>query len=212
MIVLCRNYAVGVAITMKLHFKTNEKMDNASAPVVVSDEYPCLSILLPILEEEYRQEKARTDRIDNKAMALLTIIIALITVYVPIFPFEKFGEFYSNSTMCCIVPYIFSLFLLLGVIAIFLAIRSAKKLTEVYKPTEFQAINIKLLNSNEKLSYNPPTQFQLEVIDHYQSIILANSEINSQKAKVLCDQFKNVILIFALLSASAIGAIICIGI
>lgn len=197
---------------MELHFKTNRKTDNASTPIAVPDEYPCLSILLPILEEEYRQEKARTERIDNKAMALLTIIIALITVYVPIFPFEDFGEFYSKSTMCCIVPYIFSLFLLMGVIAIFLAIRSAKKLTEVYKPTEFQAVNIELLNSNEKLSCNPPTQFQLEVIDHYQSIVLANSKINSQKAQVLSDQFKNVIIIFALLSVSAIGTLICIGI
>lgn len=197
---------------MELHFKTNGKTDNTIAPVAVPDEYPCLSILLPILEEEYRQEKARTERIDNKAMALLTIIIALITVYVPIFPFEKFAEFYSKITMCCIVPCIFSLFLLLGVIAIFLAIHSAKKLTEVYKPTEFQAVNIELLNNNEKLSCNPPTQFQLEVIDHYQSIVLANSKINSQKAQVLSDQFKNAIIIFALLSVSAIGTLICIGI
>jgi len=133
-------------------------------------------------------------------------------VYVPIFPFDKFIEFYSKSPTCCLVSCIFSLFLLLGLIAILLAIYSAKKLTEVYKPTEFQAVNIELLNNNEKLSYNPPTQFQLEVIEHYQSIVLANATINSQKAQVLSDQIKNAITIFSLLSVSAIGILICIGI
>ena len=197
---------------MELHFKTNKKNDNESAPVVVPDEFPCLSILLPILEDEYRQEKARTERIDNKAMALLTIIIALITVYVPIFPFEKFAELYAKSSSCYILPFIFSLFLLLGIVAIILDIHSAIKLTEVYKPTEFQAVNIELLNSNEKLCCNPATPFQLEVIEHYQSIILANSKINSQKAQVLSDQFRNAIIIFVLLSVSAIGTLICTGI
>lgn len=197
---------------MELHFKTSGKHNSESCPEVLPEEFPCLPIFLSILENEYNQEKARTERIDNKSMALLTIIVALITVYVPIFPFEKFAELYSTATTCCIVPFIFSAFLAVGIVAIILAICSTKKLTEIYKPTEFQAINIAMLNSNEKLSNNPATPFQVELIEHYQSIISANSKINSQKAKILSDQFKIAIIVFVLLSISATGTLICIGI
>lgn len=179
---------------MEFHFKTNSKTSNENTSPASSEEFPCPAIFLPILENEYNQERTRTERIDNKAMALLTIIIALITVYVPIFPFKDLVQFYSNNAAHCMVLSLFSLFPAMGMGAILLAISSARKLTAIYKPTKFQAVNIELLNSNEKLSQNPVTPFQLEIIDHYQSIILSNSKINSQKAEILNKQFKNAII------------------
>lgn len=203
---------------MELHFKANLK--NISNPQnsteqntsASPDEYPCLSIFLPILQSEYEQERARTDRIDNKAMALLTIIIALITVYVPIFPFDKLAVFYSTPRDCPTLLIVISVFLLLAVAAIILAIHSAKKLIDIYKPKEYQAVNIELLNNNEKLSLNPAAKFQMELIDHYQAIILSNSKVNSDKSAILNKQFLKTIIIFGLLSVSAAGTLICIGI
>lgn len=202
---------------MELHFKANlknvassqnEAEQKASAQF---DEYPCLSIFLPIIQSEYEQERARTDRIDNKAMALLTIIIALITVYVPIFPFDRLANFYSTPIDCPTLSIIISVFLLLAVTAVILAIHSAKKLIDIYKPKEYQAVNIELLNDNEKLSLNPATKFQMELIDHYQAIILGNSKVNSDKSDILNKQFLKTIIIFGLLSVSAAGTLICIG-
>ena len=103
---------------MEVTFKVSRDNNQGKAITEAPDEYPCLSIFLPILENEYREEKARTDRIDNKAITLLTIIIALITVYVPIFPFKDFAGVYSQSNKCCVIFCAFSLFLLLGIIAI----------------------------------------------------------------------------------------------
>lgn len=203
---------------MELHFKTNLKnVTNPQSDVeqevsASPDEYPCLSIFLPILQSEYEQEQERTDRIDNKAMALLTIIIALITVYVPIFPFDKLAAFYSTPRDCPTLSIITSVFLLLAVVAIILAIHSAKRLIDIYKPKEYQAVNIELLNNDEKLSQNPAVKFQMELIDHYQSIILGNSKVNSDKSDVLSKQFFKTIIIFGLLSVSAVGMLICIGI
>lgn len=174
-------------------------------------EFPCLSIFLPIIESEYEQEKARTERLDSKSMALLTIIIALITIYVPIYPFNKIVLFYSKSRVCLTIPVIFSLFILLGVVAIGIAVYSANKLIEVYKIKEFQAVNIEQFNSNEKLGYKQAARFQLELIDHYQSIILANSEINTRKAEILNKQFRNVVIIFVLLTLSAVGTLVGIA-
>lgn len=203
---------------MELHFKAtmknianNQDHSEQGANALV-DEYPCLSLFLPILQSEYEQERARTDRIDNKAMALLTIIIALITVYVPIFPFDKLAELYLTGRDCPTLLIIISVFLLLAVVAIILAIHSAKKLIDIYKPKEYQAVNIELLSSTEKLSLNPATKFQMELIDHYQAIIIGNSKINSDKSNMLSKQFLKAIIIFGLLSVSAVGTLICIGI
>lgn len=197
---------------MEVSFKVGRDNNQGKAITEAPDEYPCLSIFLPILENEYREEKARTDRIDNKAITLLTIIIALITVYVPIFPFKDFAGVYSQSNKCCVIFCVFSLFLLLGIIAIILAIYSAKKVTDIFKPTEYPAVNFEYFGTAEKLSSNPVHSFQISLIDHYQSIILSSSKINAQKAEVLKKQFINVIVIFLLLSISAIGTLICAGI
>lgn len=203
---------------MELHIKANLKNsqnaeNNTEQKVSVqSDEYPCLSIFLPILQSEYEQERLRTERIDNKTMGLLTIIIALITIYVPIFPFDKFAKFYSVQRNCPTLPIVLSVLLLLGVIAIILAIHSAKKLIDIYKPMQFQTVNIELLNTNEKLSQNPATRFQIELIEHYQAITLSNSKVNYHKADVLGKQFLKTIIIFVLLSVSVTGTLICIGI
>lgn len=202
---------------MELHFKANLKnvanpQNSVEQTVNASfDEYPCLSIFLSIIQSEYEQERVRTDRIDNKAMALLTIIIALITVYVPIFPFDKLVDFYSAPRDCPTLLIIISVFLLFAVMAVILAIHSAKQLIDIYKPKEYQAVNIELLNDNEKLSQNPATKFQLELIDHYQTIILGNSKMNSGKTDILNKQFLKTIIIFGLLSVSAAGTLICIG-
>lgn len=196
---------------MKFHFC--EKNKEAEPQTLQQDhfEFPCLSIFLPIVESEYEQEKVRTERLDNKAMALLTIIIALITVYVPIYPFDKIVGFYLKSRVCYTIPIVFSFFVLMGIIAIGIAVYSANKLIEIYRIKEFQAVNIEQFNSNEKLGYQQVARFQLELIDHYQSIILVNSGINSKKAENLNKQFRNVVIIFVLLTLSAIGTLIGIG-
>lgn len=199
-------------MNMEFRFKATMQKDAESQISASSDEFPCLDIFLPILQNEYEQEKFRSERIDNKAIALLTAIIALITVYVPIYPFEKLACFYSRTWECLTLPLVLSFFLLLGFVALCIAIHCTAKLTEIYKPTHYQAVNISLLNSNEKLGVNPPYTFQLELIDHYHSIIIANSQINSSKSDKLSQQFKKAILIFILLSISAIGTLTCISI
>lgn len=195
---------------MELHLKTDSKSSTTKPPD--PSEFPCIPVLLQILMSEYDQERLRAERIDSKTMGLLTIIVALITIYVPIFPFSDFAAVYSKWKTCTIVPFFFSVFILLGVAAILLAIYSVRKLVDAYKTKVYQAVNIANFNSNQKLSQSTAAPFQLELIDHYQSIILENSNINANKAETIDKQFQNVMIIFALLSISAIGTLICKGI
>ena len=51
---------------MELHIKTNKCNQVSSSPP--KEELPCIPILLSILMGEYEQERARSERIDNKAI------------------------------------------------------------------------------------------------------------------------------------------------
>ena len=44
------------------------------------------SIAVQVMMDEYTKERERGGILDNKAVALITILIALITVYLPIIP------------------------------------------------------------------------------------------------------------------------------
>lgn len=173
-------------------------------------EFPCPSVLLSIMESEYAEESSRTEQLDNKAMSLLTVIIALITVYVPIFPLDKIVDFYSRQHSSLLIPILFSVFMAMGITALFIAIITSFKLISVYTVKNYQAVNIKHFNSNEKLGQIQITKFQIELIDHYQSIILNNAVINQDKAKLLSRQYKKIITIFILLSISAVATLILI--
>lgn len=194
---------------MELHLKTNR--ENPVPDSINQPEFPCIPILLQMLMAEYDQEKSRTERIDSKLMGLLTIIVALITVYVPIFPFSDFAQVYSKWKTCAIIPFIFSLLILSGIAAIIIAIRSVYTLVGAYKTKDYRSVDIVNFNTNKKLGEPTTDSFQLELIDHYQNIILENSKINANKAKTLDQQFQNIMVIFILLSISSIGALICTG-
>ena len=195
---------------MELYIRTNKCEENSNDSQ--KDELPCIPILLSILMMEYEQERTRSERIDNIAIGLLTVIIALVTVYVPIFPFEEITNIFSKFKICSAMTVIFSLLLLAGLVAAFLAVCSSRNLIEVYKTREYRAVNMQAFNTNEKLAQTTADGFQVDLIDHYQSIILENSKINTDKAKILGDQFRNVIIIFTLLSISAVGSLVISGI
>lgn len=176
----------------------------------IKKDLPCPSVMLPLIENEYAEERSRAERLDNKASALLTVIIALITVYVPIFPFDRFVDLYAKSRDCPTIPLLFTFFVLIAVIAFIVAIISTMKLIEIHKPKPYQAVNLTHFSNIDKLSEKQVSQFQTELIYHYKDIIQANSMINQEKAETLNKQYRNVIIIFTLLSISAIGTLICI--
>lgn len=176
-----------------------------------TNDIPCPAVLLSIVENEYTEERTRAERLDNKVSALLTVIIALITIYVPIFPFERFIEFYSKPRACFTIPIVFSLFVMMALTSIVIAIISTMKLIDIHKAKNYKAVDFSHFNTNEKLAYKEVARYQIELIDHYQSIILANSAINQEKATALNSQYRNAIIVFILLSFSAIGTLIFIN-
>ncbi|HIW15878.1 MAG TPA: hypothetical protein H9689_00280 [Firmicutes bacterium] len=176
-----------------------------------STKYPNPPIFLSILESEYQQEKVIADRIDNKSIALVTIILALITVYIPLIKYKELIKIFFSCDNCLLFAFCL-LFTFVGAFALCLAIYTVVKLVSIYRPQNYSAVNIEALDNNELLAVAPATRFQMELISHYKEIILSNSKVNSDKAHVLQKQAKNTILVFLLFSIYAIGTQICIGI
>lgn len=196
---------------MKTNSKTKSKNKSNKSSDNLEDSLPCLSIFLSVIQNEYEQEKARTDRIDGKIISLMTIIVALITIYIPIFPFGQLYEFYNKERECLTMPIVFSLFLLIGIIAILLSMYSLTQLVQAYKAKKYKAIDIIEFNNNNYLYHKTTYNFELSLIEHYQNIILFNSNVNTEKTIILNKQFKNIIIIFAMLSVSSIFTTIFVG-
>lgn len=196
---------------MKTNSKTKSKNESNKNSDNLENSLPCLSIFLSVVQNEYEQEKARTDRIDGKIISLMTIIVALITVYIPIFPFSQLYQFYNQERNCFTIPIVFSLFLLMGIIAILLSMYSLMQLVQAYKAKKYKAIDIVEFNNNNYLHHKTTYNFELSLIEHYQKIILFNSNFNTEKTIILNKQFKNAIIIFAMLSVSSIFTTIFVG-
>lgn len=189
---------------MEMSLKTGR-----SDPVTIKEEFPCLPVFLHTLETEYQLERTRAERLDGKAMGLMTVILALITVYVPIFPLNDCAKVYTAGH--CGATVFFSLFLLAGLFGIGKAIYSAHRVIGVYRTQEYQGVDIEVLNADEKLGQERADKYHMDTIGQYRAAILKNGKINDGKAAALSAEFGNVIWIFILLSVSAIGMLICVG-
>ena len=56
------------------------------------------SSALPTMVDEYTKERERAGILDNKAISLITILIALLTVYIPLISFDTIYNAYLNGS------------------------------------------------------------------------------------------------------------------
>lgn len=50
------------------------------------------------MADEYTKERERASILDNKSISLITVLIALLTVYIPLIPFETIYSTYLNGS------------------------------------------------------------------------------------------------------------------
>ncbi len=171
--------------------------------------YPSAAIMLKISMDEYAKEKERSNIIDNKANAFISVIIAIITLYIPIIPFSKlkwaYSEFAKTGIVCVtIVLCVIVVSLVLMIIA-FINLYNSFKLQPFYR-VDFGNLNdVSLLQQSENI-------VKKGLIDHYNTILVGNAEINNKKAQKVSVGLKYSIISFLLLSLSTISLIIIWGV
>lgn len=153
------------------------------------------------MADEYTKERERASILDNKSISLITVLIALLTVYIPLIPFETIYSTYLNGS-----KNEFSLVFLavLMLIASFVVTAiSFTKLIKTIRLQEYRKADIDMICKEDYLKYDKDVM-EKALCEHYQELIHYNSKINEDKVKNLSGCFSMVSIVFFLLLISTV--------
>lgn len=181
-----------------------QKIDNDTTEKPSSNEikYPSSSILLEICKDEYTKEKERATNFETKAGLFLTGIIALITIYLDIIPFQKISSnlLTAADNITIIFTTIYCLLLLLAFIFIIL---SFFHFTCVLDSQKYMRVEYDNLNC-EQNNMAAPDLVMYAMNQHYYQILKHNTSINNKKANKFSLGIKFTLIAFILLIISTI--------
>ncbi len=136
-------------------------------------------VALPIFMDEYSKECDRKNVIENKINTLLTIEIAILTVFIPIVPFEciktylfdNCNDITITATIACV---------LLGISIVMMAVAFGILMSAVSIQT-YSKVDINELDLEDNLKQDA-NSVEKGICDHYKTITLENSNLNDKKA------------------------------
>lgn len=170
-----------------------------------TDIYKSSELILNIYMDEYSKERDRSERFDNKAGLFVTALIALLTIYIQIIPFEKIKSSYENSHRVIVL----TVFIVILVVAIVFFIISFIMFIISLLSREYQKVNIDDLKKCEENSERPDIMaFALN--QHYAKIIDHNRDVTNKKFKYCQNAIIFTLITFLLLLISTIGIFIII--
>lgn len=141
-------------------------------------EFISSEILLNMVMDEYAKERERTNALDNKASFFMTILTAVGTIFVPIFPFGKLRYLVTHSSD--IQANIVVDMLIVAVFALSFLIMAFLSLYEAYKLTDFKRPSLKCID-DEIIHKARKDQVKKGLCDHYKTVVDYNIAVNNQK-------------------------------
>lgn len=156
---------------------------------------------LPTMMDEYTKERERAGILDNKAIALITMLLALLTVYIPVIPFNEMKELLKTSTRIQHTMVVITLILLS--IALVMAGITFFELINTIKLQAYTKVDIDKVCQDDYLK-SPKAVMEYALCDHYKEIIHHNSEINDTKANRIKCCFTWITVTFFLLLISTL--------
>ena len=173
-----------------------------------SKSFPAASILLEMVKDEYSKERERAVALDNKASFFITLIVAVVTIFVPIIPLSRILGFYRTADCSC--KCIVSIELFAIVIAFFLLVVAFRQFYNAYKIANYKRPDIKVVDDTRFL-VQPEEIVTRGMCEHYKEIVEFNVEIVADK----CDKINSGVMYcgfgFAVLIISTIALIITVG-
>lgn len=136
-------------------------------------------IALQVFIDEYSKECERKTAIDNKIISLLALEIAILTIFIPIIPFENI-KLYFNNNRSIIIGMATIACMLLAISLIIMAV-SFGILMITINVKLYHKVDIVELDSEQNLKQDA-NSVEKGLCDHYKTIILQNSQINDNKA------------------------------
>ena len=134
---------------------------------------------LPVFIDEYSKECDRKAGIENKVISLVTIEIAILTIFVPIIPFGSITKYLSCDNNYIVMVTTIAC-MCLGISFIMMAVSFVVLMSAVNIQT-YSKVNIEELDLDENLTQDV-NSVEKGLCDHYKEITLANSSLNDKKA------------------------------
>lgn len=185
--------------------ENNEYSSESNADINI---YPSAAIMLEISKDEYDKERERTNNLDNKANIFMSAIIAIITLYIPIIPFQDLKKIYSASSKESII--LVTICICILSVAFISLIMAFYNLYKSFSLKPYNRVNFENLNDEQILLQNQ-NSVERGLLNHYNTIIQNNAQINDDKANRLTVGIKYSIICFSLVSIATISLLIIIG-
>lgn len=182
----------------KKHKNKHETLTEINASQIL---FQSASSALTTMIDEYTKERERGSILDNKSSSLITILIALTTVYVPIIPFNTIISKFLCGTKYELAV-VFLAVIMLSVSFVITAI-SFNKLIGTVRLQGYRKADIDKICEEDKLKCDKDVM-EKALCEHYKQLIHYNSEINNDKAKKLGGCFNMISIVFFLLLASTV--------
>lgn len=171
-------------------------------------EFRSSGILLQMAKEEYAAEENRASGLDGKASFFITVIIAVATIFIPIIPFNKLPNIFTNGE--CSQKWLTGIFLAGVLIAFVLLIIAFKYLYDAYKLKDYKRPSLECIDT-ESYHIIPNDQLNKGLCTHYKGIVDKNVETNNNKANSVKVGIRLCGIGFLILMAATIGILIVIG-
>lgn len=153
------------------------------------------------MKNEYTKERERSGILDNKAIAILTVLLAILTLYIPMIPFDKITWVIGNGT--CEQRMVLLLAAILLVSALVISIVEMYYLIRALRLRTFLRVNIDALIVDEALKANRDV-VERGLVQHYYQLIIHNSNVNDAKGENVQKAFLGLIAVFVLMMTATI--------
>ena len=178
--------------------KKHRTSTETNAPQII---FQSASSALPTMADEYTKERERASILDNKSTSLITVLIALLTVYIPLIPFETIYNTYLNGSKNEFALVFLAVLMLIASFVV--TAISFTKLIKTIKLQEYRKADIDMICKEDYLKCDKDVM-EKALCDHYKELIHYNSKINENKVKNLSGCFSMVSIVFFLLLISTV--------
>lgn len=178
-----------------------------------SPKYIYAEMILREIKDEYLVENERENKISAKASAFITVIIAIIALYIPMLPFGKLKGFFTSNATNTEKSWtiVFLIILAVGMIFMMIAFAHLLKAYSVKGHNRVKVDNLLHIANQIDESKIEKSRMYHDLVDHYHQIlrgtldIPGNMKINSDDADAVEKGMFWIVLGFVVLSIATIA-------
>lgn len=200
-------------MTDKLNENTQQESNEMAAKAMPS--YPYAEWMLEEIKKEYFVENERENKIGTKASTFITVIVAIITLYIPILPLENLQKFWNAAPTTSTDKILMVIFIIVMSMGLLLLLVAFGFFVIAYRVKGYKRVNVDdlldIANSIGKYDAKIRSQIAQSMVAHYHKILRGtldekgNMKTNSDSSKNVAIGIMLTVIGFVLLSVATMA-------